>query len=83
LREFGVDHQLGIFDAGHGELVDAARGTPVVCKPCGAGGGDVAVVLATDREALAAFMLRAAASGFRALAAALDTRGADAGKETI
>jgi phosphomevalonate kinase len=82
LREFSVDHDLGIFDAGHGELVDAAHGTSVVCKPCGAGGGDVAVVFATGREDLAAFTERARASGFRPLAAGIDLRGAAVSKET-
>lgn len=83
LREFSVDHALGIFDAGHGGLVDAARGTSIVCKPCGAGGGDVAVVLAADRDELAAFLTHARASGFVPLAAGIDVRGAEVSKETV
>jgi phosphomevalonate kinase len=83
LREFSVDHGLGIFDAGHGRLADSARGSSLACKPCGAGGGDVAVVLATARDELAEFMARAAASGFRPLAAGIDSRGVEVSKETM
>lgn len=83
LREFSVDHELGIFDAGFDALVDAARGSTLVCKPCGAGGGDVAVVLAADRDELSTFLVRAEASGFRPLAAGIDDRGAEVSRETV
>jgi len=55
LREFSVDHELGIFDAGHAELTAAAARAGVVYKPCGAGGGDTGVILATDSAAVEAF----------------------------
>jgi phosphomevalonate kinase len=55
LHEFSIDHELGIFDAGHAELVSAADAAGLVYKPCGAGGGDVGVVLADNVAAIAAF----------------------------
>ena len=55
LREFSVDHELGVFDAGHAELTAAAAAAGVVYKPCGAGGGDTGVILATDAAAVEVF----------------------------
>ena len=72
LRKFDVDHDLGIFDAGHQELADAAARRKLIYKPCGAGGGDVGIVLATDREAVAEF---AADSGYEILEVSLESRG--------
>lgn len=48
LRSFSADLDLGIFDAGHDELVDAAKASNLVYKPCGAGGGDVGIVFGQD-----------------------------------
>lgn len=56
LRLFSVDHKLGIFDAGHGELALAARDANLVYKPCGAGGGDIGIALGTDAAALDDFI---------------------------
>ena len=56
LRSFDVDHNLGIFDAGHDELVDAAAADKLVYKPCGAGGGDVGIALSNDKGRLDAFV---------------------------
>ena len=56
LREFSVDHDLGVFDAGHDELVDIASANQIVYKPCGAGGGDVGIALATEPPRLDAFV---------------------------
>ena len=51
LRRFSVDHGLGIFDAGHDRLTTDAAASGLVYKPCGAGGGDVGMVLAdTDKK---------------------------------
>ena len=55
LHEFSVDHDLGIFDAGHGKLADEARAAGLVYKPCGAGGGDVGVLLGPSVQALDEF----------------------------
>lgn len=55
LRQFSIDHDLGIFDAGHDELWRAASDAHLTYKPCGAGGGDVGVLMGTDETALNTF----------------------------
>jgi len=55
LRQFSVDHDLGIFDAGHDELWRAANDAPLTYKPCGAGGGDVGILLGMDETAVNSF----------------------------
>ena len=55
LRQFSVDHDLGIFDAGHDELWHSANAAGLTYKPCGAGGGDVGILLGTDTAELDAF----------------------------
>lgn len=76
LLRFDRAHSLGIFDAGHASLAERAAGEGVVYKPCGAGGGDIGVVLATDGASLASFGDVAARSGFARLALNIDPRGA-------
>lgn len=56
LRQFSLDHELGIFDAGHDELTKAASDDDLVYKPAGAGGGDVGVLFGRDPAALDAFI---------------------------
>ena len=56
LRQFNVDHDLGIFDAGHDELTDAAIVKKLVYKPAGAGGGDIGVLFGRDPAALDTFI---------------------------
>jgi len=56
LRQFSLDHDLGIFDAGHDELTDAATIDNLVYKPAGAGGGDIGVLFGQDPAALDAFV---------------------------
>jgi phosphomevalonate kinase len=75
LRQFGIDHDLGIFDAGHDELHDLATSFGVVYKPCGAGGGDVGIVLASDENAINRFCDAAEALGFSQLGIRLDSAG--------
>lgn len=77
LRRFDEAHALGVFDAGHARLADSAAGTGVVYKPCGAGGGDIGVALATSRASLASFEATAAGAGFARLALSVDPRGAE------
>ena len=60
LRQFSVDHDLGIFDAGHDELTDAAMVDGLVYKPAGAGGGDVGMLFGRDEADLDAFLERRA-----------------------
>ena len=76
LLRFDAAHELGIFDAGHRALAEQAAGAGVVYKPCGAGGGDIGVALATSRASLASFEKAAARSGFSRLALSIDPRGA-------
>ncbi|MFQ5609187.1 MAG: mevalonate kinase [Woeseiaceae bacterium] len=74
LRSFSDSQRLDVFGAGHGELVNAgAPGT--VYKPCGAGGGDVGMVLGTSDAAIASFVESAEARGFTRLDIGRDDRG--------
>ncbi len=75
LREFGVDHDLGIFDAGHDALVRLATDAEVVYKPCGAGGGDIGIALAESEDALQAFCEQAIRQGFESLDVAVEDEG--------
>ena len=56
LRQFSVDHRLGIFDAGHDELTDAAMANNLVYKPAGAGGGDIGILFGRNAAKLDAFV---------------------------
>ncbi len=60
LRQFSVDHGLGIFDAGHDELWAAANDAQLTYKPCGAGGGDVGIVFGKEDAALDDFTAKLA-----------------------
>lgn len=75
LRNFDIDRRIGIFDAGHDAL--AAQKTPpdIIYKPCGAGGGDIGIVLGTDDQAVRAFAHVAAELGFRQLDMTIDDAG--------
>ena len=75
LREFSDDHGLGIFDAGHAEMTAAAEAAGLVYKPCGAGGGDVGIVLSSRVESIAEFVNRAKEQSFRHLAISADPLG--------
>jgi phosphomevalonate kinase len=76
LLRFDEAHALGIFAAGHAALARQEGGEGVVYKPCGAGGGDIGIALATSRASLASFERMAARSGFTRLALGVDPRGA-------
>ncbi len=75
LRKFDVDHRLGIFDAGHAKLADAAASAGLVYKPCGAGGGDLGIVIASDVSDIATFVDAARESEFKQLNMAIDETG--------
>ena len=75
LREFSDDYKLGVFDAGHAQLTDAANAAGVVYKPCGAGGGDVGIVFADNHAAVAAFVGRSLPKDFRVLKMNIDPHG--------
>ena len=75
LRQFSIDHDLGIFDAGHDELTDAAMVDGLVYKPAGAGGGDIGVLFGRSDNDLDAFLQRHAGLVRRVLDCALDPYG--------
>ena len=75
LMQFDVDHDLGIFDAGHRELTKAAAKRKLVYKPCGAGGGDTGIVFADDSRAIADFTSVALEVGFELLGVSLEAQG--------
>lgn len=77
LRQFSVDHDLGIFDAGHDRLVTEAAAAGLVYKPCGAGGGDVGILLGEDDEQLDDFVTRLEAWGCQVLGARLEPDGVE------
>lgn len=77
LRQFSDEHDLGIFDAGHDRLVAEANSAGLVYKPCGAGGGDVGILLGTSNEQLDEFVMGIDAPGCRPLSCALDVRGVE------
>lgn len=76
LQRFDETHGLGIFDAGHAQLAAQAAEAGVVYKPCGAGGGDIGVALATSGPSLASFEKTATRAGFSVLESSIDPRGA-------
>lgn len=76
LKRFDEAHGLGIFDAGHARLAELGAEAGLVYKPCGAGGGDIGVALATSRASLASFEKTAMRAGFTALESSIDLRGA-------
>lgn len=75
LRQFSVDHGLGIFDAGHDRLVSEAAAMGLVYKPCGAGGGDVGILLGVSDEQLDEFVADRVASRCQILEFGLATDG--------
>lgn len=77
LSRFSVDHDLGIFEAGHDAMVSAAAECGVVYKPCGAGGGDIGIVVATSAERITRFCNDAIKRGFMPLDVTLDERGVE------
>jgi len=77
LRKFSVDHDLGIFDAGHDELAAAAAAAGLVYKPCGAGGGDVGILLGLSDGQLDDFVAATVAPCCHVLESALDTNGVE------
>ncbi len=83
LAAFSIDHDLGVFDAGHEALSAKARAQGLVYKPCGAGGGDIGIVVGCDAIALGEFVADAAAAGFGRTDLAMDRVGTRTEKEDI
>jgi len=67
LETFSDVYALGVFAAGHAELTALARHEGLVYKPCGAGGGDIGVVLGTEAAAVDEFADSAVSRGFERL----------------
>ncbi|MEM8815619.1 MAG: hypothetical protein AAGE85_07310 [Pseudomonadota bacterium] len=67
LAAFSDAYSLDVFAAGHDRLVALARNEGLVYKPCGAGGGDIGVLLGADPERIERFASRAEAAGFQRL----------------
>jgi len=75
LRHFSIDLDLGIFDAGHGQLAELAAASGIVYKPCGAGGGDIGAVFAERGSAIDDFCDQASGQSFSLLDLAIDKQG--------
>ena len=75
LQQFSEDHAIGIFDAGHQQLLEPAEALGLVYKPCGAGGGDIGVVFGTDSSAISEFCKHAESNGFARLDLAVSSPG--------
>ena len=75
LERFSSVNDLGIFDAGHAGLVNAAADTEVVYKPCGAGGGDIGIVLGACEHDVKEFCEQASRHKFTVLDLAVDEQG--------
>lgn len=75
LRQFSVDHDLGIFDAGHDQLTDAAMAGNLVYKPAGAGGGDIGILFGRDAADLDSFIAANESMIDRVVPCALDPAG--------
>ena len=77
LRQFSDDYDLGIFDAGHDKLATEAAAAGLVYKPCGAGGGDVGILLGNSNEQLDDFLTGMDVLGCRLLDCELEMNGVD------
>jgi phosphomevalonate kinase len=75
LQRFSVHYSLGIYDAGHDRVAGLAADCGVFYKPCGAGGGDIGIAIADDRDALGRLLPAAQNAGFMPLSLAMDSRG--------
>ncbi len=73
------DDSLGICDQGLAALLDLASDCGVVYKPCGAGGGDVGMVLALSKDAMDRFTSEAASKNFVDLGLSIDDDGLTVG----
>jgi phosphomevalonate kinase len=83
LRNFDLEHNLGIYDAGHAELADIADSFGVIYKPCGAGGGDLGIAISSDDTAVATFAAAATAYGFKHLRMSIASGGVSCDGEKL
>ena len=83
LQEFSDDHGLNVFGAGHRELAGVAQDAGLVYKPCGAGGGDIGILLADDPERADAFVAESLPENFEVLDLDIDTQGVTVNREPL
>jgi len=67
LQRYDAERRLGIYGAGHAELASAAETAGVVYKPCGAGGGDLGMVIGAHADVVESFVDTARRQGFSQL----------------
>ncbi len=67
LAAFSEAYDLEVFGGGHAALVELAAEQGLVYKPCGAGGGDIGVVLGSAADRVADFARAATDEGFTTL----------------
>jgi phosphomevalonate kinase len=75
LQSFDSAHRIGVYSAGHDEMLRRAGKAGVAYKPCGAGGGDIGIALDTDADRLDAFAATAIDAGFVPLDLQMDNSG--------
>ena len=75
LERFDQTARIGIFGPGHRRARQLAGRFGIVYKPCGAGGGDTGLGVATDPEALRAFERQAEAAGLTVLSMEISSDG--------
>lgn len=81
LRSFDESSGLGIFANEHKAISAAAEKYGLCYKPCGAGGGDIGVVLYTEDDELNALEQHLASNGIRLLPLGMDRAGLVIGEE--
>lgn len=81
LQEFSDDHGLDVFGTGHRELAALAQGAGLVYKPCGAGGGDIGILLADDSQRADVFVQESLPESFKVLDLDIDRQGVTVTRE--
>ena len=75
LADFDGRYALGIMGGGHDDLIASAAPATIAYKPCGAGGGDIGIVLGTDPKEVDAFVASAGELGCRRVPAGFERSG--------
>jgi phosphomevalonate kinase len=75
LQAFDKTEGLGVFAGGHEAAVAAAEQRQLVYKPCGAGGGDIGIVIGRSGEQLDDFEQAVRSQGLIAISARMDSCG--------
>lgn len=75
VAELGTQAGLEIFSPAHRDLLDMAKKSRLVYKPCGAGGGDLGVAMGVDLEDTKQFAESVKRSGYQTIDIALNPEG--------